>query len=126
MDIRSVAGGSAQGGQTIAETGSFSADVPSVVMPSGAAPVQTVNAVSQAANVPDLDQAKDAVHTLNEAMKTISPNLEFSMDTDIHRTIVKVVDKQTDQVIRQIPTPEIVEIAKALDRLQGLLIKQQA
>ncbi|HEX7633662.1 MAG TPA: flagellar protein FlaG, partial [Noviherbaspirillum sp.] len=45
-------------------------------------------------------------------------------DTD--RPVVKVVDQQTKTVIRQIPTEETLEIAKALDRVQGLLIRQKA
>ena len=32
----------------------------------------------------------------------------------------------TNEVIRQIPSEEMLEIAKALDRLQGLLVKQKA
>lgn len=52
-------------------------------------------------------------------------NLLFSIDDDSGRTIVKVVDNATKEVIRQIPSEEILSIAKALDRLKGLLIKQE-
>jgi len=37
-----------------------------------------------------------------------------------------VVDMATKDVIRQIPTPEVLAIAKALDKLQGLLVKDKA
>ena len=40
--------------------------------------------------------------------------------------IVKVVDRETREVLRQMPTQEALEIAKALDRTQGLLIKLEA
>jgi len=40
--------------------------------------------------------------------------------------VVKVVDKETKEVIRQMPSKEVVELAKALDKLQGLMIKQTA
>jgi len=40
--------------------------------------------------------------------------------------VVKVVDLETKEVIRQIPSPEVLEIAKAVDQLQGLLIRQKA
>ena len=39
---------------------------------------------------------------------------------------MKVVDASTDEVIRQIPSEEIISIAKALDKLQGLLVEQKA
>ena len=63
---------------------------------------------------------------MRTAIAPVAQNLQFSIDQDIGRTIVKVVDASTDEVIRQIPSEEIVAIAKAMDKLQGLLIKQQA
>jgi flagellar protein FlaG len=37
-----------------------------------------------------------------------------------------VVDKDTNEVIRQMPSREALEIAKALDKLQSLLARQTA
>ncbi|CAN7252804.1 flagellar protein FlaG [Massilia sp. LjRoot122] len=68
----------------------------------------------------------DALRNINESMRTMSQSLEFSIDPDSDRTVVKVIDQQTKEVIRQMPSVEALEIAKALDRLQGLLIRQQA
>jgi flagellar protein FlaG len=126
LDIKPVGNHNAQPGQRVSETGNFNADLPSIAARQGAAPVQTVNPVQQPAEVPSMSQLNEAVKQLNETLKKMSQNLEFSIDSDIHRTVVKVVDLQTKDVIRQIPTPEALEIAKALDRLQGLLIKQEA
>ena len=91
-----------------------------------AAPPVTANPVQQAAVVPDLDQVAEAVRNINKTMQALSQDLEFSVDADSNRTIVKVVDQQTKEVIRQMPTAEALEIAKALDRVQGLLIRQKA
>ena len=86
--------------------------------------VQTVAAIRQAPQIPTLDQVAQAVKEINESVK--SQGLEFSIDTDSQQTVVKVVDQKTQEIIRQMPSVEALEIAKALDRLQGLLIKQQA
>lgn len=126
MDIKPIGNSNAQPGQRISNTGNFEADLPSVAARQAATPVQTVNAVQQTADVPSMNQVKDAVKNLNEAMKAMSQNLEFTVDSDSERTVVKVLDKQTNEVVRQIPSPEALEIAKAVDRLQGLLIRQQA
>jgi len=75
---------------------------------------------------PDAQQIAQAVEEMRTAISPVAQNLRFSIDQDIGRTIVKVVDASTDEVIRQIPSEEIVAIAKAMDKLQGLLIKQQA
>lgn len=56
----------------------------------------------------------------------MSGNLEFSMDDQTGKTIIKVVDTATNELIRQIPSEEMLEIARALDRLQGILVRQKA
>lgn len=74
----------------------------------------------------ELKEVKQAVSDINKAMQFMSRQLEFSVDTDSDRTIVKVIDQQTREVIRQMPTKEALEIGKALEKAQGLLIKQTA
>ena len=71
----------------------------------------------------EVDKALDSI---NKTMKSLSHSLEFSVDNDSQRQVVKVIDPETREVIRQMPSQEALEIAKALDRLQGLLIRQQA
>ncbi len=75
---------------------------------------------------PSRADVSKAVDNINQAMRSLSQGLEFSIDDDSKRMVVKVVDQQTGDVIRQVPTVEALEIAKALDRVQGLLIRQQA
>jgi flagellar protein FlaG len=40
--------------------------------------------------------------------------------------VVRVVDTATDQVIRQIPSEVALAISQSLEKLQGLLVRQQA
>lgn len=91
-----------------------------------AARLETANAVKGAAPVPTLDQVNQAVSELNKASQAKSQGLEFSVDNDSKRTIVRVVDQTTKEVLRQIPSPEALEIAKSLDTAKGLFIKQTA
>ncbi|PIG29265.1 flagellar protein FlaG [Janthinobacterium sp. 35] len=74
----------------------------------------------------ELREVKQAVSDINKAMQFMSRELEFSVDTDSERTVVKVIDQQTREVIRQMPTKEALEIGKALEKVQGLLIRQTA
>lgn len=89
-------------------------------------PALTSSAVQQPDAAPSAGQVGQALQSINKALQALSSNLEFTVDTDTNRTIVKVVDQQTKEVIRQMPTVEALEIAKAMDRLQGLLIRQKA
>lgn len=66
---------------------------------------------------------------MNEVKKVLDPlarNLQFSIDDSTGRTVVKVIDASTHQVIRQIPSEEILEMTKAMDSLTGLFVKQKA
>ncbi|MGZ3182402.1 MAG: flagellar protein FlaG [Telluria sp.] len=91
-----------------------------------AAAVDTAVAVEKAAKAPTAEQLDQAISNINKTLQTLSQDVEFSVDKDSNRTIVKVVDQNTKEVIRQIPSPEALEIAKALDTVRGLLIKQTA
>lgn len=76
--------------------------------------------------IPNVAQLQQALGSVNQAMQKLAPGLEFAIDPDSSRTVVKVVDQQTGDVIRQMPSAEALEIAKALDKVQGLLISQRA
>jgi flagellar protein FlaG len=67
-----------------------------------------------------------ALKKINEAMPVSAQSLEFSIDDDSKDIIVKVIDQNTKEVVRQIPSKEALEIAKSLDKMQGLLIRQTA
>lgn len=122
MDIRPI-GNIAQSGvgeRNIAVTESTAA------AKSVAAPTEAVAAVQQPASIPSMAQVEQAIKRINKTLENLGQGLEFSVDTDSHRTVVKVVEQKTKEVIRQIPTEEALQIAKALDQVSGLLIKQKA
>ncbi|MBK7849123.1 MAG: flagellar protein FlaG [Zoogloea sp.] len=75
---------------------------------------------------PSSEQLTQAVKQIQDVIKQTANSLQFSIDEDIGVTVVKVIDTESKKVIRQIPSEEVIDIAKALDKLQGLLVKQQA
>jgi flagellar protein FlaG len=56
----------------------------------------------------------DAVEDLNGLMQSIRRELHFSVDDESGRTVIKVVDARTQEVIRHIPREEV---ATVVDRL---------
>ncbi len=90
------------------------------------AAVMTANAVQQPDAATAQSQVGQALQSINKALQKLSSNLEFTVDEESNRTIVKVMDNQTQEVIRQMPSVEAIEISKALDKLQGLLVRQKA
>lgn len=90
------------------------------------ATAEVTNEAAKSAKPYTRDQLDQAVSTINKTMQATSQNLEFSVDSDTRDVVVKVIDQQTKQVLRQIPSEEAIEISKSIDKLQGLLIKQTA
>jgi len=81
---------------------------------------------AQAAQTVSSEQLKSAVQSVKDFIGTINNNLEFSVSDETHQVVVKIVDSSTKEVIRQIPSEEMLVIAKALDSLKGIFVKQTA
>lgn len=75
---------------------------------------------------PSREDVHAAVKKINESMPVSAQSLEFSIDEDSKDIVVKVIDQSTKEVVRQIPSKEALEIAKSLDKMRGLLIRQTA
>ncbi|OGT01930.1 MAG: hypothetical protein A2143_00895 [Gallionellales bacterium RBG_16_57_15] len=76
---------------------------------------------------PSAAQLQNVVENINKALKQSNKNLEFSVDTDTKKLMVKMVDMETGDVIRQFPSEEALAISRSIDRFQqGLLLKQEA
>jgi flagellar protein FlaG len=94
-----------------------------------AAPAQSANPVTPAVETVaavNREQVSNAVEKINQTIQSASQGVVFNLNNDFNRLIVTVVDQETNEVIRQIPSEEVLEIARSLDKLQGLLIKQTA
>ena len=87
--------------------------------------------------VPEVDEAiseestaqtlKDSVDSMNKLMKSLSNSLQFSLDEDTGKTVIKVIDSTTQEVIKQFPSEEALALTKALDnQITGLFVQQQA
>lgn len=86
-----------------------------------------VAAALPAVQTPSPEQLKQAVNTINQVLRQASRNLEFSVDNETNRVVVKVMDTETGQLIRQIPSEETLAISREIGKFQqGLLLKQKA
>lgn len=75
---------------------------------------------AKAARGERLDQA---VTSLNEYVQAIRRELRFTIDEDTGRTIITVVDSETDEVIRQIPPEEVLMLAAHLGPGKGAVLR---
>ena len=62
----------------------------------------------------------------NTAMQAWATGMRFEIDEDTHPLVVSVIDAKSGDVLRQIPSEEILHVAKMITRLQGKLIDVKA
>ncbi|WP_291990921.1 flagellar protein FlaG [Candidatus Accumulibacter sp. ACC007] len=75
---------------------------------------------------PDSEKLESAIQSVREFVKPTNSNLEFSVDGDTGQLVVKIIDRSTKEVIRQMPSEEMMAIAKTLDSIKGLFVTQTA
>ena len=75
---------------------------------------------------PSRAEVQAAVDNANASLSTMDHALEFTIDPDTRAVVVRLIDRQDNRVLRQVPSPEMLAIAKALDRMQGMLLQSRA
>ncbi|WP_166263155.1 flagellar protein FlaG [Marinobacter caseinilyticus] len=68
------------------------------------------------------EQLNDAVTRLNDFVQTVQRDLQFEVNNDSGKTIVRVVDQATDKVIRQIPDDVALRLAENLQQDEPLTL----
>ena len=69
----------------------------------------------------DEQEAKSVTEAANTELASLTTALAFSIDRDIDRFIVKLVDTNSQETLRQYPAEEMVEVFKALKRVNELM-----
>jgi len=75
--------------------------------------------LNKAINKPALSLVKEAADHGNQLMQTVSRNLQFKVDDATKEVVVKIVDSESGEVVRQIPTEQMLEFVKHLEQMQG-------
>jgi flagellar protein FlaG len=68
---------------------------------------------------------EEAVERIVSAANYFNREIHFELEKELNLMIVKVIDSETDEVIRQIPPEELVELSKNAKDLKGLLINTE-
>ena len=69
---------------------------------------------SEAERLPAEEELDKTIRQLNDSLQNVQRNLEFSIDNDVGKIVINVKDKVTDEVLRQIPSEEVLELARNL------------
>lgn len=79
-------------------------------------------AAQEKANAEALEKT---VNQFKERIQSVHRDLEFSIDDASKRTVIKVVDSETGETVRQIPAEDFLELARRMDDVEGLLFRDE-
>jgi flagellar protein FlaG len=74
---------------------------------------------------PSKEELDRIIKNIAAQVQSYQRSLQFSVDKDSGEVVVKIVDMTTKEVIRQIPSQEILDLANRLKSMTGLLLKEQ-
>lgn len=76
-----------------------------------------------------------ATAEISDYIQTVSRSLQISVDSDLGTTVIKVLDTDTEELVRQIPAEEVLRVARFLSdqqaasdsdaSLRGILLDQE-
>ncbi|MCL1036489.1 flagellar protein FlaG [Shewanella submarina] len=95
-------------------------------------PRGTINAVEESAKKenakeqPTEKQLEDLATNMSDMMSMMRKGLAFRVDDSSGTSVVSVLDVESGEVLRQIPSEEALELAAKLTEVTGLLMKTEA
>jgi flagellar protein FlaG len=75
---------------------------------------------------PTREVVAKAAAQLQEFVSSMGRNLNFSIDETTGYNVVKVVNPDTGELIRQLPSEELLKISRDFQRLNNVLVSQRA
>ena len=75
---------------------------------------------------PGREQVLAAVADMQDYVDAAGRNIQFQLDDDSGRMVVKVTEASTGDVIRQMPSEEALRLAESLAEMSGVLFSGEA
>lgn len=74
---------------------------------------------------PSLNDLANAIEKINNTVRIFNRSIHFTKHEESGRLWVKVIDTETEKVVREIPPEEILNILARLDEIIGLLVDER-
>lgn len=70
---------------------------------------------------PDQQEVEVAVKDLNSALELMNVQRQFSLEKDLNKVVVKLLDSESKDIIRQFPSEEAISLSKNIKEMVGML-----
>jgi flagellar protein FlaG len=81
---------------------------------------------SMAKAAPSQEELKKLVSTMQAKVAQTASDLQFSIDKESGKSVVKVTERASNQVIWQFPSEQALQVTKELDRYLGAFLNRTA
>jgi len=71
------------------------------------------------------EQVEEVVSRLQNALQNIEPRIELSVDKELKQVIIRVFDEESGELIRQIPSEEILKLDRFFADPSGLFVEEE-
>lgn len=71
-------------------------------------------------------EVESAVESINDAVEHINRALRFQIHEDTQRMMVRVINVNTDEVIKELPPEDVLDTVARIREMIGLLIDERA
>ncbi|MEW6764737.1 MAG: flagellar protein FlaG [Pseudomonadota bacterium] len=93
-------------------------------------PGKTGDALEQGLKSPSPEALQRAVSEVKDYIQSFRRDLNLNYDDETGRLVIKVIDRDTEEVVRQIPSEEVLSFIHNMLRLgddrEGVLLKEKA
>jgi len=92
---------------------------------------QVISTPMQSSNInevvaPVRESIEKIAADLQKFVQSMGRDLNFSVDETTGYHVVRVVDQSTGELIRQLPSDELLKLAREFEQLQNALVSQRA
>lgn len=98
----------------------------SIIEDSQASRLRAEKGVDVATETFSVDRIRETVRELEEALPKAANNLRFHVDEVLKRPVITVVDKSSGEVIRTLPSDEVIRVMHNIDTMRSILFEQDA
>ena len=72
-----------------------------------------------------VEEIREVVDSLNNVMSLLQRGVSFQVDDSTQRTIVKIIDNETDETIKQFPTEDLVRLIERMQEMQSIIFDSE-
>ena len=81
---------------------------------------------STPAPTPTKEKLEQAAARVKEVLRGTTSRLEIEIDSDLNKAVIRILNGESGEIIRQIPAQELLDLAKHLGEPKGLLVRERA